>query len=607
MKNQIPFFCLILIFSCVLNLQSETKPWPVLKGPYLGQPPPGDRATLFMDGIISCRNEPEMCAAFTPDGKEFYFNRLHEGQWAIFLIREVKGIWTKPEPLPFTGNYTDRDFTISPDGNRIYFGSNRPLRHGDNPSKSLDLWVTKRKKNGEWGNPDNLGPPVNTRQYGENYPSVARNGNLYFFSCRNDGLGGCDIYVSRWKDGGYQTPENLGPAVNSEKHDWDAFIAPDESYIIFSSQNREDTLGDQDLYVSFRANGVWTRAVNMGARVNSFSSEICPSVTPDGKYLFFTSRRRGKADIYWVSSDIIGENKPQTRFQGDYLGKKPPGIEPEIFDSGKIAGDMSLFNISFSPDGKELFFSYHHSEKEHQGPEYEIRHLNQVDGVWSAPEAAFFSGKYSDADITFSPQGKRVFFASDRPHLKSADMDIYFLKKTENGWSQPIYAGTEVNTIHNEVYPTCSSKGNLFFASNRPGGYGDKDIYKAELVDGKFTHVGNLGPSINTNNLESDCFVAPDESYILFNTIRPENNNRIHIYVSFQINPGQWTKGEKLPGIINVRGEHTGFATVTADGKFLFYSARRGENKAIYWVSTGIITDMKRKLVNTGRGTAKEK
>jgi Tol biopolymer transport system component len=281
------------------------------------------------------------------------------------------------------------------------------------------------------------------------------------------------------------------------------------------------------------------------------------------------------------------------QFRGKYIGKKPPGPKPELFDHGEITGDHRLFNISFSPNNKELFFSYNKTAPDYKGPAYEIKYMKRVKNVWNGPDT-YFSGKYADADITFSPDGKRVFFASDRPHPKSADMDIYYLEKSGDSWSKPIYAGIEVNTVHNEVYPTFSLKGNLFFASNRPGGYGDKDIYRAELKNGLFTNVKNLGEAINTEHLESDCFIAPDESYILFNTSRPENKKRIHIYISFQNCRGKWTKAVKLPEIINVKGEHTGFPTITSDGKYLFYSAHRGGKRCIYWVSTELITNLKK-------------
>jgi Tol biopolymer transport system component len=248
---------------------------------------------------------PEMCAAFTRDGKEFYFNAQSKGHWAIFQMQEINEKWTSPVPMPFTSGYTDRDFTISPNGQKIYFGSNRPHEKNSEPLRALDIYVTERIDRMLWSEPKNVGPLVNS-DVGENYPSVASNGNLYFFSNRKNSYGGCDIYVSRFIDGHHIVPVNLGSAINSAQNDWDSFVAPDESYIIFSSQNRDDTLGGQDLYISFRKqDGNWTNAKNMGPNVNSRSAEICPSVSLDGKYLFFTSRRRGKADIFWISTDII--------------------------------------------------------------------------------------------------------------------------------------------------------------------------------------------------------------------------------------------------------------------------------------------------------------
>ncbi len=303
------------VYELKLNSSSESKghrnDWPVLRDPYFGQHVSSEKAEIFMDGIISLSNEEEMCAAFTADGQEFYYNAHHQDNWAIFMTKEVDGQWTRPTPLPFTSDYTDRDFTMSPDGNKILFGSNRPPSEGASQSESLDIFVTERLSGDRWSIPTSIGYPINTDR-GENYPSVAQNGNLYFFSNRENGFGGCDIYLSRLVDGRYQAPENLGAEINSDKHDWDAYIAPDESYIIFSSQNRIDSIGKQDLYISFRTEkGGWTVAKNMGPAVNSPYDEICPSLSLDGKYLFFTSRRRGKADIFWIDARIIDDLRPK--------------------------------------------------------------------------------------------------------------------------------------------------------------------------------------------------------------------------------------------------------------------------------------------------------
>jgi Tol biopolymer transport system component len=307
MKLALPV--LVLISVSILNSESD---FSSLKGPYFGQAAPKDAAVVFLDGLVSTLEGQEMNAGFSPDGREFYYCQRNGDAWSIYWTRDGEKGWTVPEPLPFTSGFTDRDFTVSPDGARIYFGSNRPRKPGGEKLARPDVFYTERLPTGGWSEPVNAGPVINS-DFGENYPSVALNGNLYFFSCRDEGHGRCDIFLSKMSDGRYEKPVPLSSAINSDMNDWDAYIAPDESYIIFSSQERPDTLGGQDLYISYRTgDGSWTSAKNMGHRVNSESGEICPSVSLDGKYFFFTSRRRGgHADIYWMTTDIIGDLEPQ--------------------------------------------------------------------------------------------------------------------------------------------------------------------------------------------------------------------------------------------------------------------------------------------------------
>ncbi len=295
-----------MLFSLNAQYDNVSK-FPDLKGSYFGLTAPVENAEVFMDSIISLNGSSEMCAAFSIDGNEFYYNSQVNGLWTIFETRNLNGKWTEPKPINFSSTYTDRDFTLSPNGNKIYFGSNRPKTSESRKLDNLDIYVSERNKSGTWNNPYNIGNSINT-SFTENYPSVDVKGNLYFFSCRNEGLGGCEIYMARLINGEYQSPELLGNEINSDKNDWDSFIASDGSFIIFSSQNRHNTIGKQDLYISFKnKNGEWLEAVNMGEQINSPEDEICPSITLDGKYLFFTSRRRGDADIYWIDTKIIEE------------------------------------------------------------------------------------------------------------------------------------------------------------------------------------------------------------------------------------------------------------------------------------------------------------
>jgi hypothetical protein len=111
MSGKLKFFplTLLLIMTGVVLTQEKSSEFPVLKGPYLGQNSPGNTSQVFLDGIISTIDNPEMCAAFTADGKEFYFNRRYKGLWTIFFTKEVNENWTPPQPMPFTSNYTVRD------------------------------------------------------------------------------------------------------------------------------------------------------------------------------------------------------------------------------------------------------------------------------------------------------------------------------------------------------------------------------------------------------------------------------------------------------------------------------------------------------------------
>ena len=131
---------------------------------------------------------------------------------------------------------------------------------------------------------------INTKA-NEFYPSVAANGNLYFTGEYEEGIGKEDIYVSYWKNGDFSKRKVLDTAINSVFWEFNAFIAPDESFIIFSSYGRKDDMGGGDLYISTKDSaGDWQPAQNLAA-INSARLDYCPFVTKDKKTLYFTSQR----------------------------------------------------------------------------------------------------------------------------------------------------------------------------------------------------------------------------------------------------------------------------------------------------------------------------
>jgi Tol biopolymer transport system component len=276
--------------------------------PYLNQTPPGELPEVFAPGIVSTEKS-ELNSLFSPDGKEFYFSRSKKpGFSAIWMMRFEDGIWADPKPVSFATGETDVNPTMTTDGTTIYFGSLR-----DDTRGPKDIYKVERLESSEWGIPQNLGPAMNS-DGNDNCPSVAADGTLYFHS---DGLGGAgkqDIFKSEWVDGTYTPAENIGSPINTEAGEFDAYIARDESYLIFGSDRDEGGFGKTDLYISYRlTDGAWSEAVSLGEIINTPEYELCPYVTDDGKYFFFTSYRAGHGDVYWVDTRIIEERKPRER------------------------------------------------------------------------------------------------------------------------------------------------------------------------------------------------------------------------------------------------------------------------------------------------------
>jgi Tol biopolymer transport system component len=154
-----------------------------------------------------------------------------------------------------------------------------------------------------------LASPVNSDHH-DIFPSVAKDGTIYFFSERDGGLGMADLYRSKPIEGSYTKVENLGVPINTNQDEIDPFIAPDESYLIFCSKAR-DGYGEQDLFISFKKpDGSWTEPANMGESINSSGNDWIPFVTPDNKYFFFGSNRNGQDDIFWVDARVVEKSKP---------------------------------------------------------------------------------------------------------------------------------------------------------------------------------------------------------------------------------------------------------------------------------------------------------
>jgi len=317
-------FCLITLSLQAMG-ESEFKD---LNGPFLGQKPPGDTPELFAPGIISSGFH-DRNITFSPDLNEIFFTRTSPCDWhsSIIYLNKVNGNWSEPELAPFITSTTDNASYpfISPDGRKVVFESEKQM---DDSGRSLggSLWFSLKDKKGKWGEAIPL--PIPNRSMKESFPSVSANGNIYFYA-RTESNADADLFYYEFKNNQYEAAKKLGPGINTKNEEFHPYIAPDESYLIF---DRFVYGVSHDLYISFKKdNGSWTEAINMGDTINTKSAEeIRPYVSPDGKYLFYVSKRvqdinydltysafmdrislsgNNSHDIYWVDAKIIQELK----------------------------------------------------------------------------------------------------------------------------------------------------------------------------------------------------------------------------------------------------------------------------------------------------------
>ena len=306
------------------------------KGPYLGQTPPGEKAELFAPGLISTNLHDDGGPAFSPDGNEVFW-RISEKPVAIIgYMKQVNGIWTEPELASFSGRWGTGPVKFSADGKSIYFSSSRPELPEETESNH-NIWYVEKSDSG-WGEPKIMTSPVNSKSE-EIFGGISADGSIYFTAAKQFGNNPDNYKVYRCLKvaGEYQEPEMLPETINSPGVlTILVALAADESYVILSIQGREDSFGGQDLYVSFRdESDNWSYPVNLGPGVNSSSSDWLASLSPDGKYLFFTSfrfqtedlsnitrswdewiKRYNSAnngsggDIFWVSTSVIEKLRP---------------------------------------------------------------------------------------------------------------------------------------------------------------------------------------------------------------------------------------------------------------------------------------------------------
>jgi Tol biopolymer transport system component len=259
------------------------------------------RPSITADGkkmIFTSRRPRDKDSPVDTEGDGKYFEDIYISLWD-----SAKKMWGEPDLVPGSINteFHDAACSISPDGKQIFVYKNDPLEN-----RGGDILISKMSSNGRWGTPRSMGRPINTTYY-EDGACLSPDGNtLYFISERKakGAMGHCDIYMSTRtsKGGEWAEPVNLGPEINTEYDEGGVYIAADGKTLFFCS-NGHNSMGSYDIFKTVNENGKWTTPVNLGYPINTIASEKSFVMTSDGKTAYITSDRKGglgESDIYKV-------------------------------------------------------------------------------------------------------------------------------------------------------------------------------------------------------------------------------------------------------------------------------------------------------------------
>lgn len=284
----------------------------------------------------------------------------------------------------------------------------------------------------------------------------------------------------------------------------------------------------------------------------------------------------------------------QKRNPINYLNQKQPGLVAQIFAPGILSTDaLEHSSPAFSPDGKKVVWAVM------KMPSYQIclLEMNFINNKWSPAQVPSFSDTTANEVYpNFSADGNTLYFSSNRSVVDSSfkNQTIWYVKKTAAGWSDAKPLDTTV--FKKDIYANSITKNGKRYFVVGPHGTMDWNIFTTD----SFGKSNPLPAHINSKGYEDGPFIAPDESYLIFESDRPSvTEGFLDLYISFRKKDRTWTKPMNMGPKINSASAER-FARVSPDGKYLFFGRNTGNGFDIYWIDAGIIDTLKKQAGKDG-------
>jgi hypothetical protein len=278
---------IVLIAVCILGfllLSSQQTKLETPFIPYLGQNPPGSSPELFAEGIIPA--DLHTVPVFSSDLHSMYYKSMNAD--GIMLIRFGNEGWMDAEPL------FDKDLMLDSDDPCFFPGTDKLFFSAYNKEENREFIYSCSIDDESFSSPQMPEGDINQLDHHWQF-SIASNGNIYYASNGN-------LYLSEYKNNKYLKAIKLDSNINTNVSECTPYINAEENMLLFSRSEN----GKPDLFVSHKDDdGKWLPAKKLENNINTEHHEMCPRISPDGKYLFFISSRAGLFSAYWVDVEVL--------------------------------------------------------------------------------------------------------------------------------------------------------------------------------------------------------------------------------------------------------------------------------------------------------------